>query len=49
MYSFNQNNELEFGVKAEQANYKRYTYEDGDSFKPKTNNYGAFVGYNYKF
>ena len=49
MYSFNEHNELEFGVKAEQANYKRHTDEEGDSFKPKTTNYGAFVGYNYKF
>ena len=49
IYNFNEHNELEFGVKAEQANYKRHTDEDGDSFKPKTTNYGAFVGYNYKF
>ena len=48
IYSFNQNNELEFGVKAEQARYKRID-EDNWDFKPKTTNYGAFVGYNYKF
>ena len=47
IYSFNQNNELEFGVKAEQVRYK--AKEDGESFKFKSNNYGAFVGYNYKF
>ena len=47
IYNFNQNNELEFGVKAEQVRYK--AKEDGESFKFKSNNYGAFVGYNYKF
>ena len=47
IYSFNQNNELEFGVKAEQVRYS--ADDDGDSFKFKTTNYGGFVGYNYKF
>ena len=48
IYSFNQNNELEFGIKAEQAKYKKV--DDGDwYFKNKITNYGAFVGYNYKF
>lgn len=48
IYSFNQNNELEFGVKAEQAKYKAVEGDDWE-FKEKTTNYGAFVGYNYKF
>ena len=48
IYSFNEHNELEFGVKAEQAKYKKV--DDGKwYFKEKTTNYGAFVGYNYKF
>ena len=45
IYNFNQNNELEFGVKAEQTRYK--FKEDSEKFK--STNYGAFVGYNYKF
>ena len=43
IYSFNEHNELEFGVKAEQSRHK-FDDEDG-SFKLKHNNYGAFVGY----
>ena len=48
IYSFNEHNELEFGLKAEQAKYKAVTHDDWD-FKGKATNYGAFVGYNYKF
>ena len=53
IYSFNEHNELEFGVKAEQASYKRksdiFGYAPTESLKFKTTNYGGFVGYNYKF
>ncbi|MBP3220481.1 MAG: porin family protein, partial [Neisseriaceae bacterium] len=48
IYSFNEHNELEFGVKAEQAKYKTVS-DDRWDFKEKNTNYGAFVGYNYKF
>ena len=48
IYSFNEHNELEFGVKAEQAKYKKVEDERW-YFKEKNTNYGAFVGYNYKF
>lgn len=48
IYNFNTNNELEFGVKLEQARYGSVKDDDWD-LKPKVNNYGAYIGYNYKF
>lgn len=44
LYDINENNEVEFGIKAEQLNYSKK-----QGVKPTYTGAGLYVGYAYKF
>lgn len=52
IYSFDKNNELEIGFKADRTNYGKMAEFDSEEFNAdnvKEINYGLYLGYNYKF
>ncbi|MGG7049127.1 MULTISPECIES: outer membrane beta-barrel protein [unclassified Campylobacter] len=48
LYDFDEQSELEFGVKAEYTKYKNFDIGSAN-FKFKETAYGPYLGYNYKF